>query len=103
MCISWGKVVHNLWISRPPPPEARDVLYIYVRGKKKLSRIIKLHPDIEDALEATVIASKDHIVIILTDDGVEFKSTLNDKNSVFYIELCKQMILEDWLCGSSTS
>ncbi len=68
-----------------------------------MSKIIKLHPDIEDALEATVIASKDHIVIILSDDGVEFKSTLNDKNSVFYIELCKQMILEDWLCGSSTS
>jgi len=86
-----------------PPSEVAQSGYIYASGKKKLSKIIKLRPDIEDALEATVIASKDHIVIILTDDGVEFKSTLNDEKSVFYIELCKQMILEDWLCSSSTS
>ena len=88
---------------RPPPPEVKSFFIIYASGKKKLSKIIKLRPDIEDALEATVIASKDHIVIILTDDGIEFKSTLNDEKSVFYIELCKQMILEDWLCSSSTS
>lgn len=87
----------------PPPSEGARSEYIYAWGKKKLSKIIKLHPDIEDALEATVIASKDHIVIILTDDGVEFKSTLNDEKSVFYIDICKQMILEDWLCGNSTS
>ena len=95
--------MYSGWIYSTPPSEAARSGYIYASGKKKLSKIIKLRPDIEDALEATVIASKDHIVIILTDDGVEFKSTLNDEKSVFYIDLCKQMILEDWLCSSSTS
>jgi len=95
--------MYSGWIYSTPPSEGARSEYIYARGKKKLSKIIKLHPDIEDALEATVIASKDHIVIILTDDGVEFKSTLNDEKSVFYIDICKQMILEDWLCGNSTS
>jgi len=95
--------MYSGWIYSTPPSEVARSVYIYAWGKKKLSKVIKLRPDIEDALEATVIASKDHIVIILTDDGVEFKSTLNDEKSVFYIDICKQMILEDWLCGNSTN
>ncbi|HAI57047.1 MAG: hypothetical protein CMP00_04935 [Woeseiaceae bacterium] len=65
-------------------------------------KVTKIRPDIEDALEATVIASKNHILIVVDDDAVEIKSTLEDKESVFYIELCKQMMIEGWLCGNNT-
>ncbi len=65
-------------------------------------KVTKIRPDIEDALEATVIASKNHILIVVDDDAVEIKSTLEDKESVFYIELCKQIMIEGWLCGNNT-
>jgi len=64
--------------------------------------VTKIRPDIQDAIEDATINSKEHILIVVEDSGVSFKSSLNDKNSVFYIELCKQLILEDWLCGNST-
>ena len=64
--------------------------------------VTKIRPDIQDAIEDATINSKEHILILVEDSGVSFKSSLNDKNSVFYIELCKQLILEDWLCGNST-
>lgn len=64
--------------------------------------VTKIRPDIEDAIEDVTRHSKEHILIVVEDSGVSFKSSLNDKNSVFYIELCKQLILEDWLCGNST-
>ena len=64
--------------------------------------VTKIRPDIQDAIEDATRDSKEHILIVVEDSGVSFKSSLNDKNSVFYIELCKQLILEDWLCGNST-
>lgn len=86
-----------------PPPEVASCGIIYVPRKKKLTmKVTKIRPDIEDTLEATVIASKDHILIVVNDDEVEVKSTLDDKESVFYIELCKQLMIEGWLCGNST-
>ena len=68
-----------------------------------MSKIIKLHPYLEDELEVHIKASKAHILITIDDNGVSYKSSLEDKLSVFYIDLCKQMILEDWLCGNSTN
>ena len=95
--------MYTVYPSRSDPPFRGRAICVYIcPPQKKIMTVTKIRPDIEDAIEDATKHSKEHILIVVEDSGVSFKSSLNDKNSVFYIELCKQLILEDWLCGNST-
>lgn len=81
-----------------PPPEVARVWYIYVPRKKKLTmKVTKIRPDIEDPLEPPEGSLSDFIVIQIDEGEVSYKSSLKDENALFYIDLCKHIILRDWL------
>ena len=58
-------------------------------------KVTKIRPDI--TLEPPESPEGDFIFIEIVDEEVTYKSSLNDENSVFYIDLCKHIILRDWL------
>ena len=60
-------------------------------------KVTKIRPDIEDPLEPPESPVGDFILIQIIDEEVTYKSSLNDENGVFYIDLCKHIILRDWL------
>ncbi len=60
-------------------------------------KIVKIRPDIEDPLEPPEDSLNDFIVIQINEGQVSYKSTLEDENALFYIDLCKHIILRDWL------
>jgi hypothetical protein len=60
-------------------------------------KVTKIRPDIEDPLEPPEGPVGDFILIQIVDEEVTYKSSLNDENGVFYIDLCKHIILRDWL------
>lgn len=60
-------------------------------------KIVKIRPDIEDPLEPPEGSLNDFIVIQISEGQVSYKSTLEDENALFYIDLCKHIILRDWL------
>ena len=57
----------------------------------------KIRPDVEDLLEAHIKRSKDFIFISIGDLGVEVGSTLRSESEVFYLELAKTLVMQDWL------
>ena len=60
-------------------------------------KVTKIRPDIEDPSEPPEGPVGDFILIEIIDEEVTYKSSLNDENGVFYIDLCKHIILRDWL------
>jgi len=64
-------------------------------------KVVKLRPDradlVRDALEAHMNRSEDFILISIGEEGVEMGSTLDDERGLFYIEIAKQMIINDWM------
>ena len=58
-------------------------------------KVTKIRPDI--TLEPPEGPVGDFILIQIIDEEVTYKSSLNDENGVFYIDLCKHIILRDWL------
>jgi hypothetical protein len=74
------------------------VWYIYAPRKKKLTmKVTKIRPDIEDPLEPPEGSLSDFIVIQIDEGEVSYKSSLEDEKALFYIDLCKHIILRDWL------
>ena len=62
-----------------------------------MKNVIKLRTDKEDIIEAHIKRSKEFILISIGEHGVEVGSSLDDERGLFYIELAKRMILDDWL------
>jgi hypothetical protein len=60
-------------------------------------KVTKIRPDIEDPLEPPEGSLSDFIVIQIDEGEVSYKSSLKDENALFYIDLCKHIILRDWL------
>ena len=60
-------------------------------------KVTKIRPDIKDPLEPPEGHQGDFILIETIDGEVTDKSSLEDENGVFYIDLCKHIILRDWL------
>jgi len=81
-----------------PTPEGARTIYIYAPRKKKLTmKVTKIRPDIEDPLEPPEGSLSDFIVIQIDEGEVSYKSSLEDEKALFYIDLCKHIILRDWL------
>lgn len=81
-----------------PIPEGARTIYIYAPRKKKLTmKVTKIRPDIEDPLEPPEGSLSDFIVIQIDEGEVSYKSSLEDEKALFYIDLCKHIILRDWL------
>jgi len=81
-----------------PTPEGGRTIYIYAPRKKKLTmKVTKIRPDIEDPLEPPEGSLSDFIVIQIDEGEVSYKSSLEDEKALFYIDLCKHIILRDWL------
>ena len=60
-------------------------------------KVTKIRPDIEDPLEPPEGSLSDFIVIQIDEGEVSYKSSLEDEKALFYIDLCKHIILRDWL------
>ena len=63
-------------------------------------KVTKIRPDIEDPVEPPEGSENDLIVIEIVEGEVLYKSTLIDERAVFYIDLCKHIIMRDWLGDS---
>jgi len=66
-----------------------------------MGKVTKIRPDAQDALKASIDRSKEFILISIGEHGVEVGSTLEEERELFYIELAKHMILDDWLGKSN--
>jgi hypothetical protein len=62
-------------------------------------KVIPIRPKKKDPLEPPESDMGDVIVIHIVEGQVEVTSTLEDEKTVFYIDLCKQIILRDTLEG----
>ena len=60
-------------------------------------KVTKIRPDIEDPLEPPEGSLSDVIVIQIDEGEVSYRSSLEDEKALFYIDLCKHIILRDWL------
>ena len=92
--------MHAQWYAfhTDPPPEGARTIYIYAPRKKKLTmKVTKIRPDIEDPLEPPEGSLSDVIVIQIDEGEVSYRSSLEDEKALFYIDLCKHIILRDWL------
>ena len=86
------------WMDIQYPPLRRRALCVYIcPSQKKIMTIHKIRPDVEDLIEAHIRHSKDFIVISIGDLGVEVGSTLRSESEVFYLELAKTLVMQDWL------
>ena len=73
---------------------------MYICPPRKKIMILQM-PDpnqaLRDAVEAHISRSKDFILISVADVGVEVGSTLTSEHELFYLELAKTLVIEDWL------
>lgn len=62
-------------------------------------KVIPIRPNLKDSLEPPESDMGEVIVIHIVEGQVEVTSTLKDEKTVFYIDLCKHIIMRDTLEG----
>ena len=62
-------------------------------------KVIPIRPDMDDPTTPSNSFTGDLIMITIEEGQVEVASSLIDEKTVFYIDLCKHIILRDTLEG----